>query len=119
MYTPKQIEKYERTKYTRELERYLNRIVRFVSTKEFTDVEFSEYVDEIFMPFENIKKVLLDSEYFKKLEKFVEWSANLPSKELEVDEIKKSIQYRANQLQKIKRVKNFNKDKHKKRREDF
>ena len=91
MYTPKQIEKYERTKYTRELERYLNRIVKFVSTKEFSMGDFSEYVDEIFKPFEGIKKVLLDSEYFKK-----------------------SIQYRANQLQKTKRVKNFNKSKHKK-----
>ena len=115
MYTQKQIEKYERTKYTRELERYLNRIVKFISTKEFSTEDFSEYIDEIFKPLEGIKKVLLDSEYFKKLEEFVEWSANLPSKELDNEEIKKSIQYRANQLQKTKRVKNFNKSKHKKR----
>ena len=113
MYTKKQIEKYERTKYTRELERYLNRIVKFVSTNEFTKDEFNSYIDEIFKPFEDIKRVLLNSEYFKELEKFVENSANLGYGELEGDEIKKFILHRANQLQKIKRVKNFNKQKHK------
>ena len=113
MYTKKQIEKYERTKYTRELERFLNRIVKFVSTKEFSEDEFSEYVDEIFKPFEGIKKVILNSEYFKELEKFVEFCANLPFSKIESDEIKKVIQHRANQLQKIKRIKNFNKSKHK------
>ncbi len=115
MFAKKKIEKYERVKYTRELERYLNRIVKFVSTKNFSSNEFSNYIDEIFKPFEGIKKVFLDSEYFKKLEEFVEWSANLPSKEFDEEEIKKSIQYRANQLQKIKRVRNFNKSKHKKK----
>lgn len=113
MYTKKQIEKYERTKYTRELERFLNRVVRYVSTKEFSKDEFSEYVDEIFKPFEDIKKVMLNSDYFKELEKFVEFSANLPFGDLECDEIQKVIQHRANQLQKVKRVKNFNKSKHK------
>jgi len=113
MYTKKQIAKYERTKYTRELERYLNRIVKFVSTNEFTKNEFNSYIDEIFKPFEDIKKVLLNSEYFKELEKFVESSANLGYGELEGDEIKSQILHKANQLQKVKRVKNFNKQKHK------
>ncbi len=113
MYTKKQIEKYERTKYTRELERFLNRIVKYVSTKEFSEDEFSEYVDEIFKPFEEIKKVMLNSKYFKELEKFVEFGANLPYQELSTNEIQKVVQYKANQLQKVKRVKNFNKSKHK------
>ncbi len=113
MYSKKQIQKYERTKYTRELERFLNRIVKYVSTKDFSKDEFSEYVDEIFKPFEEVKKVLLNSEYFKELEKFVEYSANLPASKIDSDEIKRVIQHRANQLQKIKRVKNFNKSKHK------
>jgi len=118
MYTKKQIQKYERVKYTRELERYLNRIVKFVSTKEFNHDEFENYVDEIFKPFESIKRVLLESEYYRKLEEFVEFSANLPSQKLESDEVKKTIQYKANQLQKIKRVRSFNKaSKHK--RKDF
>jgi len=114
MYSEKQIKKYERTKYTRELERYLNRIVKYVSTKEFSKDQFEKYVDEIFAPFLDIKKVLLESEYYKKLEEFVEQTANLPSMDLEPDELKKTIQYKANQLQKIKRVRSFNKsDKHK------
>ena len=116
MYTKKQIEKYERTKYTRELERFLNRIVRFVSTKEFSKDEFNLFVDEIFKPFEDIKKVMLNSEYFKELEKFVESSANLGFGEIGADEIKSSIMHKANQLQKVKRVKNFNKQKHKGRK---
>jgi hypothetical protein len=116
MWTQKQIKKYERTKYTRELERYLNRIVKFVSTKEFSHDEFEGYVDEIFKPFEDIKKVILESEYYKKLEEFVEYSANLPSLELDSEEVKKIIQHRANQLQKIKRVRNFTKSKHKGKR---
>lgn len=111
MYSPKQIQRYNRTKYTRELERYLNRIVKFVSTKEFTPDEFETYVEEIFKPFEEITKVLLDSEYFKKLEEFVEHTANLPSQNLASDEIQKTIQHKANQLQKIKRVKSFSKTK--------
>ncbi len=116
MYTEKQIRKYERTKYTRELERYLNRIVRFVSTKDFTHDEFESYVDEIFKPFEDIKKILLENEYYKKLEEFVEYSANLPTQQLDSDEVKNLIQHRANQLQKVKRVKNFTKNKHKGKR---
>ena len=114
MYSKKQIQRYERLKYTRELERYLNRIVKFVSTNDFTIDEYSRYVDEIFKPFEDIKKVFLNSEYFKELEKFVEYSANLSNQNLDSIEIKKSIQYKANQLKKIKRVRNFNKSKYKK-----
>ncbi len=113
MYTKKQIEKYERVKYTRELERFLNRIVRYVSNKGFSKDEFAEYVDKIFKPFEEIKKVMLNSDYFKELEKFVEFCANLPFGELDCDEIQKVIQHKANQLQKVKRVKNFGKAKHK------
>jgi len=109
MYTKKQIQKYERARYTRELERYLNRIVRFVSTKEFNCGEFENYVDEIFKPFDSIKRVLLNGEYYKKLEEFVEFSANLSSQKLDSDEIRKTIQYKAHQLQKIKRVKSFSK----------
>ncbi len=119
MFTPKQIEKYKRTKYTRELERFLNRIVSFVSKNEaLTKEELRDYIDRIFAPLEGIEKVLLNSPYLTELERFVEKSANLPNTDLEIDEIKKEILYGANQLQKTKRKRNSTTVKHKGRLHD-
>ena len=114
MFTEKQKEKYKRTKYTRELERFLNRIVSYVSKNEELDKSaFSDYVDTIFKPLEGIEKVLLNSSYLKALETFVEKCANLPQSDLDMDEIKKSIQHGANRLQKTKRMQNSKGVKHK------
>jgi len=114
MFSEKQIEKYKRTKYTRELERFLNRIVSYVSKHEELDKErFQSYVDEIFKPLEDIETVRFNSPYLLHLERFVEQSANLPTTDLEMDEIKKEILHSANQLQKTKRKKNFKTQKHK------
>ena len=112
-FTDKKIQKYELTKYTRELERYLNRIVRYIKKEELDKERFADYVDEIFKPFDGIKKVLLTKDYLKRLEEFVEYSANLPKSEYDMDMIKKDILHRANILQRIKRVKDFKKEKHK------
>ncbi len=115
MYTPKQIEKYKRTRYTRELERFVNRIVSHLSKKERTREEMSAYIDEIFTPFEGIEKVDLNNDYLKELEAFVERTANLPLSDLDAAEMRRKILYEANLLQKTKRKKGFNKEKHKKR----
>ncbi len=114
MFTQKQMEKYKRTKYTRELERFLNRIVGYVSKNdELRKEDFSNYIDLIFEPLENIEKVLLNSPYLTHLEKFVEKIANLPLSDMEMDEIRKEILHGANQLQKTKRRQNKNSIKHK------
>ncbi len=114
MFSQKQIEKYKRTKYTRELERFLNRIVSYISKdKELDKEHFKKYVDEIFKPLEDIEKVRFNSPYLIHLESFVEKSANLPTSDKEMDDIKKEILHSANQLQKTKRKKNFNNQKHK------
>ncbi len=114
MFTEKQKEKYKRTRYTRELERFLNRIVSFVSKKEDLDKEaFKTYVDRIFEPLEGIEKVMLNSNYLKALERYVEKCANLPRSDHDMDEIKKEILHGANQLQKTKRMQNRNGVKHK------
>ncbi len=114
MFTEKQKEKYKRTKYTRELERFLNRIVSYVSKNEELDkAHFTAFVDRIFEPLEGIEKVLLNSNYLKELEKFVEKCANLPQSDLEMDEIRKVILHGANQLQKTKRMQNRSHVKHK------
>ena len=114
MFSQKQIEKYKRTKYIRELERFLNRIVSYVQKEQNLDKEqFQAYVDEIFKPLEKIEKVRFNGPYHTHLERFVEQSANLPTTDLQMDEIKKEILHSANQLQKTKRKKNFKTQKHK------
>ena len=114
MFTEKQLKKYKRTKYTRELERFLNRIVSFLNKKEDIEKEaFSEYTDKIFKPLEDIEKVLLNSPYLNQLESFVEKCANLPLSDKDMDEIKKEILHGANQLQKTKRKQNHSSVKHK------
>lgn len=114
MFTEKQLKKYKRTKYTRELERFLNRIVSLLNKKEDIDKEaFKEFTDKIFKPLEGIEQVRLDSPYLNQLETFVEKCANLPYSEKEMDEIKKEILHGANQLQKTKRMQNHAGVKHK------
>ncbi len=114
MFTQKQIKKYKRTKYTRELEKFLNRVVGFVLKNEELEKEkFSEYIDQIFKPLENIEKVLVNSPYLRHLEEFVEKCANLPRSDMDMDEIKKEILHGANRLQKTKRKQNNNSIKHK------
>ncbi len=119
MFTEKQKEKYKRTKYTRELERFLNRIVSYVNKHESLDAEqLKSYIDRIFEPLEGIEKVLLNSNYLKALERYVEKCANLPASGLEPDEIKREILHGANQLQKTRRMQNRNAVKHKGRMHD-
>jgi predicted RND superfamily exporter protein len=113
-FSDKQIKKYELVKYTRELERYLNRIVKYIRQDGVTQQEFTKYIDDIFRPLENIKKVVLISEYLKELEKFVEYSANLPTSQDDICVIKKDILHRANTLQKIKKSRNRSTKKHNK-----
>lgn len=119
MFSPKQQEKYKRTRYTRELERFLNRLVNRISNDETLEKEaFGEFVDRIFKPLEGIEKVLLNSNYLKALEQFVEKSANLPQSDMDMEEIRKEILHGANQLQKIKRLQNRQGRKHKGKYDD-
>jgi len=114
MFTQKQIQKYKRTKYTRELERFLNRIVSFISKdEELQKDEFSDYIDQIFKPLEDIEKVFLKNPYLNQLEKFVQQCANLPQSNMDIEEIKREILHGANQLKKTKRKQNKNSIKHK------
>lgn len=114
----KKEEKYKRLKYIRELEKFTNRVVNFFSNDVITKEEFSEYIDKIFKNLENIEKVYLKSEYLSALEKFVETTANMPNSSKNIDEIKKETLYKANGLRKLKRVKSYKKDKHKKFKEE-
>ena len=115
MYTQKQIEKYKRIKYTRELERFVNRIVGFFQKKNSNRESFISLRDRIFTPLEDIEKVDLNNHYHIELEKFVEIVANLPESTKTMDEIGKMCLHDANKLQMIKRKKGFIRAKHKKR----
>jgi len=115
MYTEKQIEKYKFIKYTRELERFVNRVVSFFQKEDATRERFIELRDRIFQPLENIEKVELNNHYHIELEKFVEITANLPESTKEMEEIQKNTLHQANRLRMIKRKKSTTKDKHRKR----
>jgi len=115
MYTEKQIEKYKLVKYTRELERFVNRVVSFFQKDDASRERFTGLRDRIFKPLEDIEKVDLKNHYHIELEKFVEVTANLPESTKEMDEIQKNVLHQANRLRMIKRKKTSTKDKHKKR----
>ena len=115
MYTEKQIEKYKFTKYIRELERFVNRVVSFFQKEDSSKERFVELRDRIFQPLETIEKVSLNNHYHIELEKFVEVVANLPESTKEIEEIQKYVLHEANKLRMIKRKKSTKKDKHRKR----
>jgi uncharacterized membrane protein YgaE (UPF0421/DUF939 family) len=115
MYTDKQIVKYRRMKYIRELERFLNRVVSFFQKDDASRENFTKLRDRIFKPLEDIEKVELDSHYLIELERFVETTANLPESIKEMQEIRKWVLHQANRLQMVKRKKNKTKDKHRKK----
>ncbi len=106
-------EKYLRTRYIRELERFVNRIVDFLQ-KEHSKEELIAHIHTIFRPLEEIEKVYLSSEYTKELERFAERNANLHLSDKSGEEIREDILKEANLLRKLKRKKSFRKAKHKK-----
>ena len=108
-------QKYERTKYIRELERFLNRLVKFIDTQEFDYEKFKNFIDKILQPVENAKKVYLEKEYYKKLQELAGDMKNIHKENFEEEKIKKDIKHKANKLRKLKRLRSFDsKIKHKK-----
>ncbi len=104
-------EKLIRTRYIRELERFVNRLVDFCK-KDHTKAQIDAYIAKIFTPLESIEKTHLRSEYLKELEKFVEKNANLHLSTKEADAIRADVLKEANLLRKLKRKKSFAKVKH-------
>ncbi|BCD67712.1 hypothetical protein [Nitratiruptor sp. YY09-18] len=104
-------DRYIRSKYIRELERFVNRIVDFFQT-ERTKEQIDAHIAKIFAPLEDIETTYLQSEYLKELEKFVERNANLHLSEKEASQIQEDVLKEANLLRKLKRKKSFAKEKH-------
>ncbi len=104
----KRVLKYKRTKYIRESERFINKSVNFVSTKDLiTKEEFDTFIDSLYSSFLEVEKVDLYSEYFNLLQTTIQKIVNLTKSDFSIDEIKKEILYSANQLRKLKRKRSF------------
>ncbi len=104
----KKREKYIQSRYRRELERYLNRVVGFVMGGDFDKGEYDAIVEKGFEKLEKVEKAKLFSDYFESLEDFVQKSRELKESDLSADEVGSQIVYEANQIRKSKRKKSYN-----------
>ncbi len=104
----KKIEKYLQTRYKRELERYLNRMVNFAKEEEKDKEAFRVYEKRMREKLEEAEKKDLHSEYYTLLERFVETAADLAEGEGEMEEIRSRILHEANRIRKAKRKRSYN-----------
>jgi len=112
----KKREKYLQTRYRRELERYLNRLVGFAQRGEGGPEAYRDYVEKMGARLEEVEKVPLYNDYYERLERFVEMSRQMAESGLERDEIDGRILHEANQIRKSRRIKSY---KRSRKKEDF
>lgn len=111
--------KHLRIIYTRVLERGLSKCVSYlIKDKNDSKERFLEFIETIRKPIEKAEKVNLDNEYYNGLQKLVESILTLKDREFDYEETARDIVRTANGLQKIQRVKNTRRDKHKKKKFD-
>ncbi len=116
----KRREKYLQTRYRRELERYLNRIVSFAMGKDFERSDYDKLVEKADKKLENVEKIRLYNDYFESLESFVQKCRELKNSDLDEDEISAQIVHEANRIRKLKRKKSYSrKEKRRGTDEDF
>ena len=112
-------EKHLRIIYTRVLERGLSKCVSYLNKEENDSKErFLEFVESIRKPIEKVEKVALDNTYYNGLEKLIDSILTLKDREFDYQESARDILKKANGLQKLQRVKNRKRDKHKKKKFD-
>ncbi|MCF6201457.1 MAG: hypothetical protein L3J42_04960 [Hydrogenimonas sp.] len=107
----KRREKYLQTRYRRELERYLNRLVGYSMQDGFERNKFEELVDNGLKRLQKVEKVKLYSDYFERLESFVRLSEELKESGLDADEIAAKITHEANLIRKSKRKRSYSRKK--------
>jgi hypothetical protein len=116
----KKREKYLQTRYKRELERFLNRLVNFSRQEAGEKEAFDRFVDNIAEKLEAVEKVPLYNDYYDRLERFVQMALRLRESDMEVDDVKGRVLHEANQIRKSRRVKSYNRKERKERfDEDF
>ncbi len=100
--------------YTRVLERSISKCVSFLSKEENSDKDkFLHFIKTIQKTVDKAQKVPLDNEYYKGLEKLWTKSCDINEDEFDLDEFRQNFTREANRLQKLKRVKNKKREKHK------
>jgi len=100
-------EKYLQARYRRELERYLNRSVAFAQRADTVREEFDRLADRIDERLAAVEKVLLKSDYYANLERFVEMVQRLRQSDVSMEEIRKTILHEANRIRKSRRIKRY------------
>jgi hypothetical protein len=104
----KKRQKYLQTRYKRELERFLNRLVNF-SRQESGDKEaFDRFVDGITEKLEAVEKVPLYNDYYENLERFVQTAMRLRCSDVDAEEAKGEVLHEANRIRKSRRIKSYN-----------
>ena len=99
--------KYLQSRYKRELERYLNRVVNFVMNEEFTYDDYMNFIKKAQEKLNCCEKVKLYNGYFEKIENFIKLTLDIKEKRFEPIEIKGKIQHEANLIRKAKRKKSY------------
>ena len=111
--------KHLRIIYTRVLERGLSKCVSYlIKDKNDSKERFLDFVETIRRPIEKAEVVALDNEYYNGLQKLITSILTLKDREFDYEETARDIVRTANGLQKIQRVRNTRRDKHKKKKFD-
>ena len=111
--------KHLRIIYTRVLERGLSKCVSYlIKDKNDSKERFLDFVETIRRPIEKAEVVDLDNEYYNGLQKLMASILTLKEREFDYEETSRDIVRTANGLQKIQRVRNTRRDKHKKKKFD-
>ncbi|WP_300366477.1 hypothetical protein [Hydrogenimonas sp.] len=108
----KRREKYLQTRYKRELERYLNRVVNFAQQEGGERSDYDAFIEKVSQKLDGVEKVAFYNDYFEKLEQFIELTQRMCASDLDVESIKSRILHEANQIRKAKRKKSYNRKNH-------
>jgi len=103
----KRKEKYLQTRYKRELERFLNRLVNFSRQEEGDKAAFDSYFDAIRKKLDAVEKTPLYNDFYDRLEKFVTMAEKLRHREVDGEEARQAVLREANQIRKSRRVKSY------------
>ena len=112
----KRREKYLQTRYKRELERFLNRVVNFAQQEKGEKSDYDVFIERVRSKLDAVERVPLFNDYFEKLENFIDKTERLRESDSDIDSVKSHILYEANQIRKAKRKKSYNR---KSRRPDY
>ena len=110
--------KYRQTRYRRELERFLNRLVNFCRSGERTE-RFESYFARIRRRLEETEKIELYGDYFERLERFVQTAQRLAGSEESCESRCEAILREANLIRKSRRMRSYNRKEKRERDEDF